>query len=190
MTRHRAITYLDELLRIPVLKAHELSPDQLALVSNHRPPVSRPTMLRCLSLEFDSPVTATPFHLYRDPLQRRDHEIAAQLITETLLAWRKRVDKCPQNWRELARFVNEFVGEEWRLMGREMGEGDVARWSGKEYLYGEWWGRLSEEQMRMTEPAFRELAQTPRIHPRIKREILHHICEVISKVQGDGNGSA
>lgn len=179
----RRITFLDELLRIPVLRAQEMSTDQLATVAAHRPPLARRSMLRCLSLEHSLPVTATPFHLYSDPIKTYQQQIMDQLIKETLLTWRKRTDKCPQNWRELAQFVTKFVEKEQAAMTKEMEEGDVTRWSGREFLYGEWLDKLSPEQLKMTEGAFQELSNTPQIHPLIKQEILHHICSVIGKVK-------
>lgn len=180
-SRKRTV-YVEELMRIPVLKASEMSPDQLALVSAHRPPLTPAAMLRCLSLEFNEPVIQTDWSKYSDPVVVQQKSIIHQLIADTLQAWRKRADKCPQNWRDLAQFVRKFVRDEGKLLRQEMNTGDVSRWSGEEYLYGEWRDKLSKEQMAMTKPAFEELAGTPKIHPLIKREILGHICELISKV--------
>lgn len=176
--------YLDELLRIPVLRAQEMAPDQLAIVASHRPPLSPRQALRVLSSEFATPVTATDPSRYFDLQHAQDVARAAQLIGETLRVWRKRADRLPQDdYAALARAVHEFVREECVKLGAEMDTGDTERWSGESFLYGEWRAKLTPDQLQMTRSAFDALAGTPRIHPLVKKEILGHVCSVISKSQ-------
>ena len=199
---YRKIAYLDELLRIPVLRVSEMSPDQLAIVteplmvagenkhatkrkSPFPAPITPMNMLRTLSYELARPVVKTDFGEYKmDPIREMEINRAKQLISDALLTWRKRQDKSPQNWCQLAQHVVEFVEREGAALMAEIESGDVSRWSGEDYLYGEWRSKLSPEQLEMTRPAFTQLAESPAIHPEIKREILHHICDLISKVKG------
>lgn len=180
----RRIVYLDELVRLPVLRAAEMSPDQLALAAaTTPPPLSKLDIVEAVNpYRLHPPTMRTDWSLYTDPVIMRDLQRAAQLLKELLLAWRKRADKCPQDWRGYARWASEFVATECAQLERELREGNTDRWGGREWMYGEWWGAMTDGQKKLTEGAFDELKMCSHIHPLLKKEILGHVCSVISKV--------
>jgi hypothetical protein len=181
---------LEELMQMPILKTEGLRAEVLAELRDFKVPVSRNQVERSLAYEFGGRIlaTATDWSQFEDPLS--GYEEAARCIKTTLAALSNRASK-PDKMGKYSLInpsiqdifkqgeENEmWIREECEVMLRELQTGDYSRWMDYDKLVD---AELTEEQKAMMMPAVEELGANPTIHPKIKREILSHICAVVQE---------
>ena len=118
------------------------------------------------------------------------YDEAARCIKTTLAALSNRATKPDKTGKyALANLTSQdilkqgeenekWIRQECETMLGEMQTGDYSRWVDYEKLVE---AELTEEQKAMVMPAVEQLGANPTMHPKIKKEILSHICAVVQE---------
>lgn len=190
---------LDELLRHPILERENADPDTLQDLDAFPVPILPRQVSDSLRREFGYPIlTKTEWGGAPVSLEEvgGDWWRAARLIHETLAVWRNRpgnpiepdfstATNCQrpsrgiENLQQYSDSALAWIQAECAKMYAELQAGCTKRYESAEYLLPKDAG-LTEEQEKMIQPALVAVSKAKELHPAIKKEIIGHICSVIT----------
>lgn len=190
---------LDELLRHPILERENADPDTLQDLDAFPVPILPKQVTEALRREFGYPLTSrTEWEHGPTTLEevRGDWWRAARLIHETLAIWRNRPGNPVEpnysasvNCQRPARGIEDpqaysdaalaWIQAECTKMYAELQTGCTKRYESSEHLLPADI-ELSEEQLKLLQPALIAVSKAKELHPAVKKEIIGHICSVIS----------
>lgn len=198
-TERKVITTFDEMLRPPILDRTNSDPDTLQDLDSFPVPILPRQVSESLRREFGYPITcrtdweSSPVTL--EPV-RGDWWRAARMIHETLAIWRnrpgnpiepsvqssstcQRPSRGIENPEAYSQEALAWIQSECTKMYAELQNGCTHRYESSEYLLPSS-SDLSEEQLKMVQPALMAIGRAKNLHPAIKKEIIGHICSVIT----------
>lgn len=190
---------LDELLRHPILERENADPDTLQDLDSFPVPILPRHVSDSLRGEFGYPIlTRTEWDRAPNTLEevRGDWWRAARLIHETLAVWRNRPgnpiepdystsinclrpSRGIENIDEYSDSALAWIQSECAKMYAEIQAGCSKRYELAEELLPKG-SNLTSEQEKLIQPALIAVSKAKDLHPAIKREIIGHICSVIS----------
>jgi hypothetical protein len=194
-------TTLDELLRPPILDRSNSDPDTLQDLDAFPVPILPRQVSESLRKEFGYPVTCkTEWEFSPKTLEevRGDWWRAARMIHETLATWRNRPGNpiepsiqasatCQRPSRGIeepelyAQSALAWIQAECTKMYAEIQSGCTLRYESAEHLLPpELAANLSKELEKLIQPALIAIGRAKHLHPAIKKEIIGHICSVIT----------
>ena len=189
---------LDELLRHPILEREQADPDTLQGLDAFPVPILPRQVTESLRCEFGYPLsTRTEWELGPASLKEVDGDLwrAARLIHETLAVWRNRPGNpiepdyttsadCQRPSRGIANpetyseSVLSWIQLECTKMYAEVQSGCSLRYQSPDHLLPKDL-QLTNEQLKLIQPALVAVGKAKNLHPAIKMEIIGHICSVI-----------
>lgn len=190
---------LDELLRHPILERENADPDTLQDLDAFPVPILPKQVSEALRREFGYPVTCrTEWEHSPSTLEevRGDLWRAARLIHETLALWRNRPGNpiephysASTNCQRPSRGIEDpqtysdaalaWIQSECAKMYTELQTGCTERFESPEHLLPADI-ELTEEQLKLVQPALIAVSKAKELHPAVKKEIIGHICSVIN----------
>ena len=189
---------LDELLRRPILERSNADPDTLQDLDAFPVPILGDQVSEALRVEFAKPLTCrTDWSSAPSALEQvnGDYGRAARLIHVTLATWRNRPgNPVEPDYTESssclrpARGIQDpdktrtWIQQECAKMYEEIASGRADRYEAPESLIPAAEDlELSAEQRKMLQPALIAVGRAYKLHPSIKKEIIGHICSVLTK---------
>ena len=192
----------EELLRHPILDRNNADPDTLQDLDAFPVPVLPRHLSTALRKEFGYPVTVRTdwSHCLRgnDLIEsvRGDWWRAARLIHETLAVWRNRpgnpieasfttsskMSRPSRGIEDLEAYADTalaWIQSECTKMYKELQSGCTHRYESLDHLLPEN-VELSAEHLKLLNPAIVAVGKARNLHPAIKKEIIGHICSVIT----------
>ena len=190
---------LDELMRHPILERENADPDTLQDLDAFPVPILPRQVSDSLRREFGYPIlTRTEWDRAPTTLEevRGDWWRAARVIHETLAVWRNRPgnpiepdSSTSANCQRPSRGIENlqlysdsavaWIQSECTKMYAELQSGCTKRYESAEYLLPKD-VELTAEQEKMIQPALVAISKANELHPAIKKEIIGHICSVIT----------
>lgn len=195
-TIHRTVC-LDELLRHPILDRASADPDTLQDLDAFPVPILPGQLSDSLRREFGQPITTkTDWSFAPSTLEevRGDYWRAARLIHETLAVWRNRPNNpiepdsatatnCQRpsrgiaNPSEYCESALAWIQAECAKMYAELQKGCTLRYESGLLPENV---QLTAEQEKLIQPALIAVSKARELHPALKKEIIGHICSIIT----------
>lgn len=192
----------EELLRHPILDRNNADPDTLQDLDAFPVPVLPRQLSTALRKEFGYPLTVRTEWSHcprgKDLIEsiRGDWWRAARLIHETLAVWRNRPgnpieppistsstmlrpSRGIENPEAYSDAALAWIQSECTKMYSELQSGCTLRYESLENLLPEGI-ELTEEHLKLLNPAIVAVGKARNLHPAIKKEIIGHICSVIT----------
>ncbi len=195
LLKRRFVTTADKLLRRPILDRSRADPDTLQDLDSFPVPVLPRQLSEALRKEFNEPITtATDWSLFPSAERaaeesRGDWYRAARMIHETVASQRNRATeptvtgffpttRQPKNPVAL----RQWILAECEALHQELQTGAAERFDDAKHLIpDELFSKMTPEQRKLAQPALNALAKAAKLHPDVKKEILTHICTIITR---------